>query len=173
MALMDILMKRRSVRSYTGEPVSRKNLEKILTAGLIGPTGKGKKPWRFVVVTDPEKLEGLSGMRKPALAAFKTAGAAIAVFGDPGVSDTWVEDCSIAMENMHVMADDLGLGSVWIQSRLREAINGGASSDYARQVLGVENGYELEAVLLVGRIHSHPTYHTKADVDWSFVTWDE
>ena len=42
MALMDILMKRRSVRSYTGEPVSRKNLEKILTAGLIGPTGKGK-----------------------------------------------------------------------------------------------------------------------------------
>ena len=88
MALMDILMKRRSVRSYTGEPVSRKNLEKILTAGLIGPTGKGKKPWRFVVVTDPEKLEALSGMRKPAPAAFKTAGAAIAVFGDPGVSDT-------------------------------------------------------------------------------------
>lgn len=121
MALMDILMKRRSVRSYTGEPVSRKDLEKILTAGLIGPTGKGKKPWRFVVVTDPEKLEELSGMRKPAPAAFKTAGAAIAVFGDPGVSDTWVEDCSIAMENMHVMADDLGLGSVWIQSRLREA----------------------------------------------------
>ena len=114
-----------------------------------------------------------SDMRKPAPAAFKTAGAAIAVFGDPGVSDTWVEDCSIAMENMHVMADDLGLGSVWIQSRLREANNGGALSDYARQVLGVENGYELEAVLLVGRIHSHPTYHTKADVDWSFVTWDE
>ena len=92
MALMDILMKRRSIRSYTGEPVGRKDLEKILTAGMIGPTGKGKKPWRFVVVTDPEKLKALSGMRKPAPGAFETAGAAIAVFGDPGVSDTWVED---------------------------------------------------------------------------------
>lgn len=171
MALMDILMKRRSIRSYTGEPVSHKDLEKILMAGLIGPTGKGKKPWRFVVVTDPGKLEALSGMRKPAPAAFKTAAAAIAVFGDPDVSDTWVEDCSIAMENMHVMADDLGLGSVWIQGRLREADEGGTASDHARKVLGVENGYELEAVLLVGHIHSHPTHHTKADVDWSFVTW--
>ena len=65
MAALDCLMRRRSVRSYTGEPVTREELEKILVAGLIGPTGKGKKPWKFVVVTNPEKLEALSSMRRP------------------------------------------------------------------------------------------------------------
>ena len=173
MAALDCLMRRRSVRSYTGEPVTREELEKILVAGLIGPTGKGKKPWKFVVVTNPEKLEPLSSMRRPAPGAFKTAGAAIAVFGNPSVSDTWVEDCAVAMENMHLAADNLGLGSVWIQGRLREADAGGSASDRARAVLGVESGLELEAVLLVGRIEHHPPFHSEADADWSFVSWDD
>lgn len=34
-------------------------------------------------------------------------------------TDVWTEDCSIAMSNMHLVADSLGLGSCWIQERCR------------------------------------------------------
>ena len=45
---------------------------------------------------------------------------AVVVVGDEERSDTWTEDCSVVMENMHLMASVLGVGSCWIQIRLRK-----------------------------------------------------
>ena len=172
MEALENIMARRSVRAYTGEPVPREQLDRILAAGLTGPTGKGKKPWRFVAVTDRSLISELADMRNPAPKAFETAGAAIAVFGDPAVSDTWVEDCSIAMQNMLLEAASLGLGSVWIQGRLREAANGQGAGAYASALLGAPEGLELEAVLLLGPITVRPAPHTMEDIDTTYVTWE-
>ena len=171
MEALETLMNRRSVRAYTGEPVPREQLDRILDAGLVGPTGKGKKPWQFYVVQARETIDALASMRTPAPSAFKTAGAAIAVFGDPSVSDTWVEDCSIAMQNMHLEAASLGLGSVWIQGRLRKTADGQDSSAFASKLLGAPSGLELEAVLLVGVIKEQPAPHTEADLVRDHVTY--
>ncbi len=171
MEALETIMNRRSVRAYTGEPVPREQLDRILTAGLVGPTGKGKKPWHFYVAQRRETIDALASMRTPAPAAFKTAGAAIAVFGDPSASDTWVEDCSIAMQNMHLEAASLGLGSVWIQGRLRKTAEGEDAGAFAAQLLGAAEGLELEAVLLVGVIEEQPTGHTEADLPAGHVTY--
>lgn len=171
MEALETLMARRSVRAYTGEPVAREQLDRILAAGLVGPTGKGKKPWQFVVVEDRETIDALAAMRNPAPAAFRTAGAAIAVFGDPEISDTWIEDCAIAMQNMHLEAASLGLGSVWIQGRLRKTADGQESGAFASGLLGTKDGLELEAVLLVGQIEEQPAPHTEADLVRDHVTY--
>ena len=52
--------------------------------------------------------------------ALKNAPLAIVVCGDPAKCDVWIEDCSIASILLHLAATDLGLGSCWIQLRLRE-----------------------------------------------------
>ena len=66
----------------------------------------------------------------------KEAKCAIVVIGDADKQDVWVEDCSVAMTNMHLMADHLGLGSCWIQGRLRKADADTTAEEYVRARLG-------------------------------------
>ena len=63
------------------------------------------------------------------------------------------------MSNMHLMAASLGLGSCWIQGRLREAENGQTADAYCRELLQVPDGYALEAILSVGVPLEHPEPH--------------
>ena len=50
MELLEIILKRRSVRTYTNEEIPDEKLEKILQAGLLAPTSRNRKPCEFVVV---------------------------------------------------------------------------------------------------------------------------
>lgn len=172
MSLMDTMLNRRSVRTYTGEPVTREQLEQIVAAGQAGPSGKNRRPWQFVVVADRAKIEALASSR--AAGAGKTvscAEAVICVFGDEAV-DTWVEDCSIALTNMHLMADSMGLGGCWVQGRLREAADGRTTEDFVRDLLGVPAGWKLEALLTVGVPANHAVPHTLDEVEPEKVHWD-
>lgn len=159
MELMNLLLKRRSVRNYTGDPVPREKLEAILEAGLSSASGRNRKPWELVVVSDRDILEKLSHCRTGAARMLEKAGCAILVFADPEKTDVWTEDCSIVMSNMHLMAASLGLGSCWIQGRLREAENGQTADAYCRNLLQVPDGYALEAILSVGVPLEHPEPH--------------
>ena len=108
---LDVIMTRTSIRSFTGDSVSRENLETILKAGMAAPTAMNTQPWRFVVVTDKEKIAEVFG-KGPRSGAFTTAGAVIVVCG---LSEQmfWFEDCSNAAENILLAAHALGLGAVW------------------------------------------------------------
>lgn len=61
MELRDVLQKRRSVRKFTEEPVSRADVDLIMHAAMSGPSACNRCPWDFYVVTDPEVLEKLRG----------------------------------------------------------------------------------------------------------------
>ena len=78
------------------------------------------------------------------------ADCAIVVVADAQKTDVWTEDASIAMANMHLMAHSLGVGSCWIQGRLREAPDGRTTEDYLRSILEFPENYRLEAVLSLG-----------------------
>ena len=49
----DDLKRRRSVREFSSEPVSREVIEDALRAAGTAPNGANLQPWHFVVVTDP------------------------------------------------------------------------------------------------------------------------
>ena len=57
MELNDVMLKRRSVRQYTDEPIHADKLEQILKAGLIAPTSMNRKPCEFIVVQDKAMLK--------------------------------------------------------------------------------------------------------------------
>lgn len=51
---------RRSVRQYSGRPVSRAAIEQLLDAGGWAPSPHGRQPWRFVVITRQAMKERLA-----------------------------------------------------------------------------------------------------------------
>ena len=48
------LSTRRSVREYSSAPVSKEQIEALLSLAASAPSGANKQPWHFVAVQDPE-----------------------------------------------------------------------------------------------------------------------
>ncbi|OIP97798.1 nitroreductase family protein [Candidatus Wirthbacteria bacterium CG2_30_54_11] len=112
---MDAVFTRRSIRSYTDEPVSDDQIEHILRAGMAAPSANNQQPWHFVVITDRELLRSIASTHPHAKMAAGAA-AAILVCGNSSVGKTpgfWIQDCSAAVENMLIEIQDLELGAVW------------------------------------------------------------
>lgn len=173
MDLLDIMKARRSVRKYAGREVTNDQLEKIVEAGLLSASGRGYRPWEFVVVKDKEMLSKLSECREGAAKMLEGAGAAIVVLGNPEKSDTWIEDCSIVMSNMHLMADAMGLGSCWIQGRMRKSPDARMTDEYVRELLGYPEHLKLEAILSIGAIDEHPTGREVDEAMRTKVHWEK
>lgn len=164
MEFLDILKKRRSIRQYTGEPITEEQLQMVLNAGLLSPSSRSIRPWELIVVQNKNTLQKMSECRIGSAKMLTNASAAIVVVADSEKSDVWTEDCSIVMSNMHLMADSLGLGSCWIQGRLREASDGLSTEDYLRNILGYPEDIRLEAILSLGIPAVHPSAHSLADI---------
>ena len=63
-AAMKVIQDRRSIRDYTDEPVSESDLEMILEAARLAPSGENAQPWRFVIVKDVDtrkKIGAIAG----------------------------------------------------------------------------------------------------------------
>jgi nitroreductase len=115
--IMDYIFKRRSVRSFTDQPVDRQTLTMLMQAAMAAPTAVNSQPWEFVVVTETAVLDRL---RQRIVYGQYNAMAIIAVCGSPDVANNeagkkyWIQDCSAALENILIAAAGLGLGSVWV-----------------------------------------------------------
>ena len=160
MDMLDTILARRSVRQYTAEPIPEEKLNAILYAGLAAASSKNRRPWEFVVVRDRDMLDKLSDCRPGASALLGKCTAAIVVCADAELVDVWVEDCASAITQMHLMADALGVGSCWLQVRLRQAADGRDTADVVRAHLGIPAKYGVMAMLTLGMPESHPAPHT-------------
>ena len=115
MNTIENIITRRSIRQYTGEPVSKEDLTTILKAAMYAPSAEKKLPWHFIVTQDPEKIDAIMQVHHYTKFA-KEAGTAVLVCGDLGISPNEVhliQDTSAAIQNMLLAARDLGLGSCW------------------------------------------------------------
>ncbi len=110
MDALEAIRKRRSMRSFTGAPVSPKDLETIVDAGRLAATGSNRQPWDFIVVTRRETIEKLTAAGR----WMDKAGAIIVVVMDPA-SRWWVEDGAAAIENMLIASTALGYGACWVE----------------------------------------------------------
>lgn len=172
--LLQLMLNRRSIRKYTGEPIPEDKIRLILQAGLSSATSKNRKPWEFVVVQEKETLQTLAKCRVGTARMLENAGCAIVVFANTEVTpDVWAEDCSIAMSNMHLMADALELGSCWIQGRCREAENGQTTEVFCRELLGVPERFALEAILSIGVPAERPKGYTVEDLKEEKIHWEK
>lgn len=116
MELKDVLLKRRSVRKFTEEPISKEHINELLHAAMSGPSACNMKPWEFYIVANETKLEELKSASKFTKISAKLA---IIVCGNLSkalpmqLAEYWIQDCSAATENILLRVTDLGLGAVW------------------------------------------------------------
>lgn len=162
MNILSVFQNRRSVRQYTEDAIPNELLEQVLKAGLCSASGRAIRPWELIVVQDPQVLAQMANCRAAGAKMLEKAKAAVVVIADPDKTDVWIEDASIVMANMHLAADALGLGSCWIQGRLREAADGRLTESYLRDLLHFPSTYRLEAILSLGMPANHaPAYEDK------------
>lgn len=122
--MLELLKHRRSIRTFTDEPVSQENIDSLLKAALLAPSSMGKKPVECIVVRNNETIARLKTYKKHGTTPLGTAPLAIVVIADGQKSDVWVEDASIVSILIQLEAEKLGLGSTWVQLRRREGDSG-------------------------------------------------
>ncbi|MBD3306857.1 nitroreductase family protein [candidate division KSB3 bacterium] len=119
---MDAILRRRSIRQYTQDPVPEDLITKILEAAMSAPSARNERPWHFIVVTEKDMLATLSDV-SPYSKMTKEAAAAILVCGDlecETAKGFWVQDCAAATENLLIAVEALHLGAVWLGIYPRE-----------------------------------------------------
>lgn len=63
-SMYNVIFKRRSVRFFKSNPISKVDMREILRAGMWAPSAKNRQPWKFVVVRGKSKDEMLALMEK-------------------------------------------------------------------------------------------------------------
>lgn len=168
-----MMQKRRSIRKYTEEKISEEDMTTVLQAGLLSESSRGLRPWELIVIRDQAVLKKMADCRVGAAKMLANAAAAVVVVADGSLTDVWAEDCSVVMSHMHLMAHSLGLGSCWIQGRLREAVDGSTTEEYLRVLLGYPENYCLEAILSLGMPQKQPAQRELSELPQNKIHWDK
>ena len=161
MEVLQAISNRRSHRAYKPDQLSEDVLAAILRAGLEAPSARNRQPWHFSVVQDAELIqevhdetakvmlatEGNSAFSNPDFQLFYHAPTVIFIFGDKDFYWTHV-DCGIAVENMALAAEGLGIGNV-ILGYPRAAFTGEKADDL-RARLECPDGYDFVIALALG-----------------------
>jgi nitroreductase len=115
MDTLTAIFTRRSIRKYTGRPVSDETVTLLLRAAMAAPSARNEQSWEFMVIRDKNTLKQASGV-SPFAAHVPDAQVAILVLGNKkleAVPGLWVPDCSNATMNILLAAHSMGLGAVW------------------------------------------------------------
>ena len=160
MDVLQTISSRRSHRAYREEQLPEETLSAILRAGLESPSAINRQPWHFSVVQNPELLqemheEGAKIMgkdrnprfTKPDFQMFYHAPTVIFLFGEKDFGWTQV-DCGIAVENMALAAEGLGVGSVILG--MPKAAFAGEKGDAFRKRLACPEGFDFVIALALG-----------------------
>jgi len=171
---LENIFARRSVRNFTDERVPNEIIGEILRAGTYAPTAANQQPWRFVIISNAEKIRQYGQqakklwveqykdateprlvaltrtMSRPEMDVFYGAPVLVLVFSAPGSLHGEV-DSALAAENMMLAARSLGVGSCWIGL----AMPLGTDMEF-RNEIGVPADHNLVAPLIFG-------YPVKAD----------
>lgn len=117
------------MRSYEDKPVAEEDITKLLKAGVMAPSSRNRLPWKFIVITNKEKIREISTKVKSALrllggkygeraeskedVIFYEAPLLILIVAEEETKSTLI-DCVLAAENMMLEGYNLGLGSCYI-----------------------------------------------------------
>lgn len=171
MDVFEAIRKRRAVRLYRPDPVSREDILTVLNAANQAPSGLNRQPWEFLVVTGKKVLEmGVSYRstldeylahwdrspmrdfitRNEFIRFSETYGGApvvivVLVYADdnPNFRKADLESASAAMENLLLAATGLGLGTCWMTGPLRD-------EKILRRILSIPDDREIIAITPLG-----------------------
>lgn len=160
--VLRIIHQRKSVRHFTDQDISRKQLETLVKAGMAAPTAVNRQSWAFYIATNRSQLDEMANVL-PYAKMLTQAPAAIVVCGDlikaGDLKDDeyWALDCSAATENILLAAESMGLGAVWTAT-----YPGRERADHVTRILDLPEHHSPFNVIPIG----YPAGNDKPKDKW-------
>ena len=166
--MIDVIYKRRYVRSYKSQKLDPATINTLLAAAVRAPTALHEEPWAFVVLQDMSLMKSLSDRTKglfidemrhahtdrgghtldifqhPDFNIFYNAGTLIIICGK-SVGPFVAADCWLAAENLMLAACSMGLGTCVIGSAVS-----GLNSPEIKAELGIPSDISVIVPIIVG-----------------------
>jgi len=114
--VIEAIIKRRSIRRYTGKDVDNSSIEIMLKSAMYAPSARNEQPWHFIVIDSRELMDRIMKVH-PYASMLSEASIAILICGDEKLELSkgyWPVDCAAATQNFLLAAHSLGLGAVWL-----------------------------------------------------------
>lgn len=157
---MKVIDRRNSVRKYSDRELPEELCRALVEAGLKAPTAANKQEIHFTVVgrDNPVQAEIQNDLNPNAQTSF-FFNAPVTIYLSADESFRWGPvDAGIAVENIHLAAEALGLGSV-ILGCMEKILNGEKKAEYAKK-LGFPEGYKFEVAIAAGYAEATKEPHT-------------
>ena len=162
------ILKRRSVREFTDQKVSKGQILEIIKAAQFSPTAMNNRAWEFLVLEDQVDKDKLfevmdSNSRQEQV---KTASVVLIPVMNTNKSVLPVQDLSIAIENIFIQVTEMGLGSFWKNILPSEA-------DDIRAAFKIPDNYRLLASLPIGYPAREAKDHSDTEFDETKIHWNQ
>ncbi len=167
--VLEAIEKRRSLRSYTGEPLEKWQIDNIIKAFMYAPSAMNYRPCHLIVVQEREMLKKLS-QATPWAKMIEKAEAAFVITCDPEKSRWWVEDCSAATENILIEVADMDLGACWVQ--VRSIAEEREPERTVKELLGIPKNFRVLNMIAVGVPKKYKDKHSEKEIDEERVHWE-
>ena len=154
MDFLEVIEKRRSVRTYSDRPVEKEVLDAIVKVAQTAPSSRNSKSSAFMIIEDKDTIVALSQMRDSGSGLLAGAPAAVVVMGDESKTDLWVDNCAISATFIQLAVTAMDLVSCWVHvnGRLRSKAEpeGAKAEDYVAELLGIRDGLRPYCVIAIG-----------------------
>lgn len=147
-SFMDLIEKRKSIRSYKPQDVEEEKLNYILQAFRKAPSAKNLQPWKLIIVKNKKKIGDLSiacnnqtflSEAPILIVACAKEDEAYGAMG--GYMNSYPVDIALALEHLILAATEKGLGTCWI---------GAFKEKLVKDLLNVPDNVRVVAITPVG-----------------------
>lgn len=156
MDVFETIRSRREITNFQAKQIPNSNLEKLLDAGYLAPSGNNLPSRELILITSRETLSELSNTT-PFMPWLKDAQAGIVITGRPDVSKYWLQDASIACGFIWLQAVELGLGGAFgAVYHSQDEVESQRREDFVREKLSIPSDRQVVAILGFGYPESIP-----------------
>ncbi len=148
--VVENILARRSVRNYTGEQVSREQLETLMKCAVNAPSAMNRQPWEVRVVQDEEILGKIRAINERTIYNAPTV-IFIAKDNTNRFSDF---DCGLLTQNILLAAESMDLGTVVVGSVV-STLEDPAEKEVVES-LGLPENYEVIVGICLGHKAERP-----------------
>ncbi len=151
MDVYDAITKRKTVYSFLDKEVSEDIILKLIDSAVRSPTAGGIREYEFIIVTNADlKLEISKISLTPHIDSAPLIIIVIcdkskmdAIFDKEDSETFCIENASLAIENLLLVASSYGLGSAWIATLQEEEI---------KKLLAIPEKYKVRGIIPIGYI---------------------
>jgi len=150
MDVLEAIKGRRSIRAFKNQDVPAETVEELIDAARWAPSAGNIQPWEFIIVRKPRIKRRLV---EAALGQMFIEEAPVVIvvcaneerssqgYGVRGETLYCLQDTAAAIQNIHLTAYSLGLGTCWV---------GAFREEETRKILKIPHGVRPVAIIPVG-----------------------